>query len=162
MKLSIDSRVSFVATFIALMALFFSILDHYQNRKHNKKTVTPILIIEVQEVNSRYGIFLSNQGYGPAIIDSCIIFYDNIKMDDEDPWSEVFKTHFLIPLDFVIESNPISNGLVVKSGETKLAWGAKTTDLQGNRHLLQNSIKHISIRIHYHSIYDDKSKVEFK
>lgn len=161
MKLSIDSKVSYLATFIAVLALFFSILDHYQNRKHNKKTVAPILLVEVQEAASKYGIFLSNQGYGPAIIDSCIVYYENARVQGKDTWSEVFIMHYSTPIDFDIEYKTLNNSTVIKSGESRLLWGASTKDLQGNIQFLNNSIGKISLKIYYSSIYKDKLFAEF-
>lgn len=158
---SVDLRISYIATFIALLALFFSILDHYQNRKHNKKTVLPILIAEVDEIDSKYGIFISNQGYGPAIIDTCIVSYDDDVITGVSIWHEVFIKHFTTPPSFVLEDNEISSRTVIKAGETKLLWGAKSSELLGNRHLLDNAIDKISIQVYYRSIYDDKSKMDF-
>lgn len=162
MKLPIDSKISFIATFIALLALFFSILDHYQNRKHNKKTVKPILLIEVQEYDERYGIFISNQGYGPAIIDSCVVYYKNERIKHDDVWSEIFNIHFLYPIDFGIEGTSLNNRHVIKTGENKLIWVANINELGGNMQLLNNAIDSISMKVYYHSIYEDKSIAIFQ
>ncbi|MEZ5082969.1 MAG: hypothetical protein R2750_05925 [Bacteroidales bacterium] len=162
MKLPIDSKISFIATFIALLALFFSILDHYQNRKHNRKTVKPILLIEVHEYDKQYGIFISNQGYGPAIIDSFAVYYKNERITHNDVWSEIFNIHFLDPIDFGIESTSLNNRHVVKTGENKLIWGAHINELGGNIQLLNDAIDVISMKVYYHSIYEDKSIAVFQ
>jgi hypothetical protein len=162
LRLNIEYKISFIATFIALLALIFSILDHCQNRKHNKETVKPILLIEEQEFDNKYGIFLSNQGYGPAIIDSCLVFYNNKRIKQKNVWKEIFNIHYLTPIDFVIEKKTLSGGHVIKTGENQLIWGSSVDELGGNKQLLKSSIENIHIKLYYHSIYEDKFVVSFQ
>lgn len=162
MKLSVDSKISFVAVFIALLVLFISILDHHESRKHNKKSVTPALNIEKKEFQNVYGIFISNYGYGPAVIDSFEIYYDNNKIiNSKDIWMEIFKKHFTAPIDFSIQYNYCTSGSVIGISEEKLLWGSKMLELYGNKQILDNSIEKISIKVHFHSIYDENFVTSF-
>lgn len=161
-KLSSDNKVSLIATFIAFLALFLALLDHCEHRNHTKKTVKPILLMETKGIQDQYGIVLSNQGYGPAIIDSCIIYYDDIKMgNSEHVWKGIFNRHFKSPIDFNIIYSKCSSGLVIRMGEEKLIWGAEMSELEGNKQILDGSIEIISITIYYHSIYDEESSSNF-
>ncbi|MGA2405633.1 MAG: hypothetical protein ABSF81_02650 [Bacteroidales bacterium] len=154
--------ISISTAFIALLALFVSISDSIITRKHNEYSVTPILNISIQEINGIYGLFLSNQGYGPALIDSCVIFYKGERMKlSKKVWEEIFSLEYSTePIDFSIKKKYINNGFVVRIGEDIPVWGATIDELKGDYKKIESSISNISMKIYYHSIYNQKFTTE--
>lgn len=157
-----DSIITISTILIALIALFVSISDNIITRRHNKYTVTPILNISIQDINGFYGLFLSNQGYGPALVDSCVIFYKGKRMNtSKKVWEEIFSLEYSKePIDFSIKNKYINIGHVVRVGEDILIWGASIDELNGDYKKLESSISNISMKIYYHSIYNQKFSTE--
>jgi hypothetical protein len=148
-----DYIISISTILIALIALIISIIDHHENRRHNEYSVTPILNISILSKDRFHGLFVSNQGYGPALIDSCIVFYEtkriNIALLDS-----IFYIQCTNPIEFTPKFLVIDNGSVIRIGEDKFIWGADIGDLTGYYSAIDRFINNISIRIFYHSIYN--------
>lgn len=157
-----DNIVSISTIMLALIALFVSISDNVITRSHNKYTVTPILNTSIQDNNGYYGLFLSNQGYGPALVDSCVIFYKGKRMNAaKKVWEEIFSLEYSEePIDFSIKNKYIDIGRVVRVGEDILIWGASIDELKGDYKKLESSLSNISMKIYYHSIYYQKFSTE--
>lgn len=67
--MSPDQVIALSVVVIALAALCISILEGFQNRKHNRLSVVPYLSVDcLIEKDSPFKVVLSNQGAGPAII----------------------------------------------------------------------------------------------
>lgn len=129
-----DNIVSISDIIIALIALFVSISDNIMTRRHNKYTVTPILNTSIQDINGFYGLLLSNQGYGPAIVDSCVILYNGKRMNaSKKVWEEIFSLEYSQEtIDFSMKNKYINIGQVVRVGEEILIWGASVAELKGD------------------------------
>jgi hypothetical protein len=162
MKLLKRKNILPIATvFIASIALFVSISDNIATRKHNEYSVTPILAISIKDINDSYGLVLSNQGYGPALVDSCVIIYKEQRMKtSKEVWSKIFCSEYPTPIDFSIKSKYIDSGLVIRAGEDILVWGALTDELNGDYNKLESSMSNISMKIYYHSIYHQEFETE--
>lgn len=157
-----ENIVTLSTIFIALLALIVSISDNIITRRHNKYAVTPILSISNQDINGFYGLYLSNQGYGPAIVDSCVVFYKGQSMNNSKKiWDEIFSLEYSKePIDFSIKNKYINTGHVVRVGEDILLWGASNDELMGDYKKLESSLSNISVKIFYHSIYNQKFSSE--
>jgi hypothetical protein len=157
-----DNIIPISTIFIALIALFVSISDNVITRRHNQLSVTPILKISIQETNRYYGLVLSNQGYGPALIDSCVILYKGKKMNtSKNVWEEIFSIEYSRePIDFSIKNNYIYIGYVVRIGEDILIWGASIDELKGDLKKIEGTLSNISMKVYYHSIYNQKFSTE--
>jgi hypothetical protein len=69
-----NNPVDTVATFIAFLALILTIWEGLENRRNNRLSTQPILSIleKWDETGYLYQLILSNDGFGPAIIDSIV------------------------------------------------------------------------------------------
>lgn len=165
-KILVDYVVPFLALVIAVFAFFVSIWEGYENRTHNRLIVTPILSIDEKMTNSSptfLGIILTNQGYGPAIINSFDVYYKGKKIDEKGDriWEIIYNSHFSTPLTFVIEWNSFQQNMVVGMGEEKVLWGERVEQQSEYDKELANSISDISIKIKYSSVYGMKYETEF-
>jgi hypothetical protein len=71
---------------IAFAALFLSVWQAYQYRKHNELSVKPFLqlISEMAAGEPANGILINNAGFGPAIIKDFRIYVDGKLMQPDD------------------------------------------------------------------------------
>ena len=68
MKLTASDRIALASILIALCAMFLTLWEGREVRRHNRLSVTPILRPYVDLLDSGAGIFLENIGFGPATI----------------------------------------------------------------------------------------------
>lgn len=61
------------AVVIGIIALLFSAITLYIQRKHNKLSVKPIAIITVVDYEGIIGVYLENRGTGPLIIKKLLL-----------------------------------------------------------------------------------------
>ena len=149
--------------FISVLALAVSIFDNCTTRRHNRYSVTPILEVSVKDVNDVYGIVISNHGYGPALVDSCRIFYEMRQIDPiKNAWDTIFRLAFPDPIDFRIDKKrELHDEFTIRIGDDMVLWGASIKDLPGNFNLMESAISRVSMKIYYHSIYMDEFVCSF-
>lgn len=76
------------AAVVALCALGVSVVNTYYMRQHNKQSVMPLLDLDLRKVRSErdgktyYGVFLKNNGTGPAIIKHFHLSYGGFDIGD--------------------------------------------------------------------------------
>ena len=82
-----------LALFIAILALAISLWQGFEERRHNRLTVKPLLSFETISHNQTKSIRLSNNGLGPAIIKGFYVYLDGQKVDAdiENPWLQVMN-----------------------------------------------------------------------
>jgi hypothetical protein len=72
-----STRASIIATLTAVAAIVLGVVDSMQNRAHNRLSVAPFLVtdhaIQKKPGEWAYVVLMSNEGVGPAIIDSVTI-----------------------------------------------------------------------------------------
>ncbi len=154
------------SAFIAVIALGFAIWQGWQNQKHNKLSVQPLLEFlgyigngdddeEEDEDIWKYEVSLVNRGLGPAIIESFVLVYDGDDGIEEIPCDDSKKYHnFLINLlkDFeILIIAHCSPGSAVKAGEDIPILGFKY-DIENDN---VDFIDKIKFLIEYQSIYKD-------
>tara|TARA_R110002051_G_scaffold181774_1_gene251293 strand:+ start:66439 stop:66885 length:447 start_codon:yes stop_codon:yes gene_type:complete len=112
MKINKKNIVSYAAMFTAFMALIVSIYEGYEIRKHNRLSVRPHLITEINIKGVRQeSIIIKNGGLGPAIIKEFEIFANGKKMKFwNDAMNEIKLTKFS-------SLTNLAEGDVIKSGE---------------------------------------------
>lgn len=112
MKINKKNIVSYAAMFTAFMALLVSIYEGYEIRKHNRLSVRPHLITEINIKGVRQEtVIIKNGGLGPAIIDEFEIFANGKKMESwNDAMNEIKLTKFS-------SLTNLAEGDVIKSGE---------------------------------------------
>lgn len=72
--------VSYLAMFIAVLALLVSIYEGYEIRKHNRLSLKPFLDSSIyMEQNKLFKIQLKNEGLGTAIVEDFSIYANGKK-----------------------------------------------------------------------------------
>ncbi len=139
---------SLVAVAIALMALFISVWQGCEQRRHNRLTVKPILNFEAISHNNYKSIRLSNDGLGPALITKFLIIENGKKYNAKEgnPWTKTEAVSY-IPYS---EMYYYDEGATVKPTESLnlLTWKADSI-----------RILNLKVIIEYESIYEESYKV---
>ncbi|MBN2258603.1 MAG: hypothetical protein JW704_12440 [Anaerolineaceae bacterium] len=81
-----NNLVDVLATFIAFLALLLTIWEGLENRKNNRLSTQPILSI-VEKWNDSdhlYKLILTNDGFGPAIIDKIVYHFASASYHVDD------------------------------------------------------------------------------
>jgi len=83
-----------IATLTAVAAIILGILDSRQTRAHNRLSVAPYVVVDysiaAQPNESSFTVHLSNEGVGPAIVDSVkIIMPPSLGGDEYGSWHPV-------------------------------------------------------------------------
>lgn len=142
---------SFIAIFIAIIALFISIWQGFEQRKHNRYSVRPLLTFDSYVSNKTRSIRISNDGLGPAIIKEFKVKIDGetISGDQDNPWTTVVEKRNLNGK--ISEMYYFANGTTMKTEKSRnlLSWKTDTI-----------SSLDISIFIKYLSIYEEEFTME--
>src|SRR5690348_11222311 len=80
-----ELQVSVVAAFISFCALALSVWEGYETRNHDRITVVPKLSFSGDTSRlGPFGISLTNNGSGPALIEWFAVAVDGVLMDESD------------------------------------------------------------------------------
>lgn len=110
-KIGIETWASIAAVVVALAAVFLSIFEGMQNRKHQRLSVRPYLEIGFHFTDEYAGWDLSNNGIGPARVSHFALFVDGKEYKD---WHSLLKKHNLA--DKLTYTWPAKNDLI-KAGD---------------------------------------------
>ena len=138
---------SSIAIFIATIALMISVWQDCEQRKHNRLSVRPLLSFETISYNNSQSIKLSNNGLGPALIQSFQIELDGKNYDAEagNPWRPVVEARSL--QGKYSSMYYFANASIIKPEEvySLLTWTpGDTVQLD------------ITIRVTYQSLYEEE------
>lgn len=142
---------SLIAILIALMALFISLWQGFEQRRHNRYSVRPLLTYDINSYNLTKSIRLSNDGLGPALIKRFVLEIDGEKLDAEDgnPWKQVVEKRGL--QGKFSEMYYFSEGTTMKADRSMNLFTWKLDSVQQ---------LDISILIEYNSIYEEEFSIE--
>jgi hypothetical protein len=144
-----------IATITAVAAIVLGIIDSRQTRAHNRLSVAPYLVVDyslsAQPGQSTFLVYASNEGVGPAIIDSVIVTLpDALGGGSYTRWNEVAEL-------MRSRGAKVPNYWNYRSGE---ALGVqRSRDLfrvvvaDSLREPLLPQLSEIRVRIRYQSIY---------
>jgi len=158
--LLLQQYTTIATVFIAVLALFLSIWHLSVQRKHNKLSVKPLLTFEELTANTErgFGVFVRNDGIGPAIIKEFKIYVDNIQIisDYKHLWKEAAKK-LSIDYNFVMfhtfePKTSINTGLRLPVFTIEQKVNKEQTAL------FKKSISRLNIEILYESIYGQKDR----
>ncbi len=92
-----ENLQSLIAITIATLAVVISIWQGFEQRRHNRLSVKPLLNFETVAHNQTKTIRLSNDGLGPAIIKEFYVTMDGEKIDAnvQNPWTPVVENRGL-------------------------------------------------------------------
>ena len=152
--------------FIAVLALFISVWSTYETRKHNRLSLKPHLSItsEFTSRESQNGVYLYNNGHGPALIKTFSVYIGENELNTSSPAS--FYNAIRKQLNFqklAISVAVPKNGDVLKAGESHKILGP--VELSSNlpeEQLLQlkEGLPRLRFVIKYESFYEEKFVIE--
>ncbi len=141
---------------IALIALLFAIVQGWQNYRHNKLSVRPLLNFDdfsKERNNINYDTFhLINSGIGPAIIKKIELFFDDKVISCND-----YKTYCIFLTKTIRDFTDgnigyVPCGDVMSVGQKQLMWTLK----YGKTKKDTEFVNKLSLRVEYQSIYEDE------
>jgi hypothetical protein len=157
-------RASTVATITAVAAIALGIVDSYQTRAHNRLSVAPYLVVDytmsARPGESSYTVSVSNEGVGPAVIESLeITLPASLGGGKYENWNEA------VPL------------LRQRGARVPSYWnysGGEALGVQRSRDLIQVTVgsdraeqlmpqlAEIDVEVAYRSVYKDLRKARLK
>ncbi len=162
-KLNADTVTAIASVIIALAAIFISVWQGVETRKHNQLSVTPKLDIfqESRQKVRSIGLFIANHGLGPAIIGDIIISVreTQFKVNTENGLIEVLDK--LGINEQWVQYHYISQGSYFQAGERRLLLAADRSKINiDDEHRFKGAISLLKVRIDYESVYGEKFHVE--
>jgi hypothetical protein len=163
MKKKTERKISLSALFISFLALGLAWWQLELGRKHNKLSLKPLLTITPysEGKDGKNGVFISNQGLGPAILKDFTVTIDGktYKGLGENKWTEALKAAKTEPLCYK-HGWPTSNS-IIKVGEeiAILTPTAANIPICNLAMFVLQMGKNISISIEYESLYEEKYTV---
>ncbi len=168
----ITAVTAIASIFIAIIALFFSVWQGLQTRKHNKLSVRPLLKFYPRQSddsqNGHYRLALVNCGIGPAVIKNVKLLFDGVLVphcDDTDFRDHInhiireqavlpkYKTHADIKTLLIIyKIAAISFDESLIAGKEKIIFEFD----YNNTALDINVIRKIGLLVEYESFYKEK------
>jgi hypothetical protein len=157
-------RASTIATITAVAAITLGIVDSMQTRAHNRLSVAPVLVVDysvaAQPAQTVFRVILSNEGVGPAVIQSVrITAPPQLGGKSYSKWG------------------PVAELLRERGAEVPTYWdyrGGEALRVQGDRELIRINVpsevapailpllRQMNVVIDYTSIYREKFRASFK
>ena len=157
---SFSSRVSAAAFIVSIAATWFAWQQLKAAKKHNRLSVTPKLqITSYAEAGGRSGIYISNDGLGPAIVTNFIVRYEDNEWSGlgESRWGGILNAGGFDSVCFDTEWLP--KELILKAGaDDKLLGlrGPMSDDILCRTEFVSiTDTRPIDLEVHYESFYGD-------
>jgi hypothetical protein len=159
--ISLDRILAVIAIIISLSSVIFTYQQMATTIKHNHVSVEPRLYayFSNEEQKNQFGIYLVNNGLGPAYIEEIKIYLDDevLPKPEFGFWQSFIKRSNLNPLCFVWRIPGKSTS--IKSEEEYFlirARTAKADECSGDKVIFFEKLKQLKIEIAFESIYGDK------
>ena len=159
---TVQTITAIATSVLALLALFLSLWQAFQSRKHNKLSVRPLLVFIVNydttiDTNNRgIGFSVSNKGVGPALISSFRVLVDkkDVTVDAPHPWASALR---LADLNYpFVQHFSFDSKTALSPKETFPLLIATPTELTKEHFLhLKKNLPRIGVVIRYRSIYGE-------
>ncbi len=159
--MAITAITAIVSIFIAVVALSFSICQGMQNRKHNRLSVYPYLILgtsrDRKDSEATVAVTLTNDGVGLAFIKEFVLYYNGKKVARNN--AEDYKKFLCGDVIKAEGYKTTGTGCVgpdacIKVGEEKILWSAKYNPKEQDGSILTR----LNFYIEYQSIYRKQDK----
>lgn len=155
-----------VTAFIAFLALFVSIDQAYQMRKHNRLSVKPYLTFgTIYAQGNDKGLILENDGFGPARIEKISLYIDaRLQEGDAMEIANLLANTVNVPpgKKYDVYAFWFNEGTIIKPGEKRTILSI-TKDIESNDKEINDVIltmheafSRIGITIDYVSLYEEK------
>lgn len=158
------------AAVVALCALGVSVMNTYYMRQHDKQSVMPLLDLDMRKIRSDqedrtyYGVYLKNNGTGPAIIKAFQLTYGGFDIGDpagvellrEDTQSFLGEPQNHIPTFITV----LKDDEVIAAGEGKLLFGVSFDGTGRRTFQFQDMMcAKTECTIETNSVYGDEKKL---
>lgn len=151
--------LSAFAVFISFIAAALSWWQLDIARQHNRISVRPAIVITpyLEGNNGRNGVYLTNQGLGPAILKSMKIVVDGREFSglEKSHWIEALRQAGTEPICY--KHGWPTQDAMIKVGEEEILLSPTSADLPACKleAIILLMKKDIAITIHYESLYGE-------
>jgi len=147
-----QSNLSHIISIVTLCALiismFVSAYQAYETRHHDGLSMRPMLTFYYNTDDEPVvGLSLENDGLGPAILKSIVIYVNRVPVKDWDKAIDDGK----INNDYVHETDFDKND-VLPAGRSEFVLSYLTKDRKGLKRFMEFVDKHLAVSINYCSI----------
>lgn len=156
-----ETAISLSAAVIALCALFVTIWQGVQNRRHNRLSMRPLLHFDFLAKDGIVSISLKNTGVGPAVIKKF-----TVELDGKELYGNEYELLKTIIEEFEIEH---LGGELYRPGDTGQGLPVNGTyellrvdniEVDSPQYFeLMNEISRVVFRINYESVYEEKFEI---
>ena len=160
-----EAYIAMASGVIALIALLFAIVQGWQNQKHNRLSVKPLIKCESSDGtdgDKRHVVLsLVNHGTGPALITNFILSFNGnpVVRNDSAEYASFLKEKLnsLNGNKKNLGIGFIMRGSVMKIADELMLWDItyKNKDDPDNQNI--ETIGKLSVRVEYQSIYEDET-----
>ena len=154
-----NKAISIPTIVLACTAIVISIWQGYETRHHNKLSVKPLLGIRysVSENHPFIGVWIQNNGYGPAIIKEFIVYLDGqpIKVNSPGSAEKVYQDAKIF-FKGVTFWSPAESFILRHGEDINLISYPKDKWTTGGIKMLVEGLNHLRFQFIYESIYGEE------
>lgn len=157
-----------IPLFITTLALFVTIWNASESREHNRLSVRPNLLftVEYSATKEENGIYLTNQGMGPALIQEFRIYIDEAEINTSNLPQMSKEIQKKLNLKNILTIfGYYEAGDVMKAGDRVCLFGSNSLIAllsREERILLDANLSRLKVCIKYKSIYGEIFELEKK
>lgn len=142
---------------IAILALMVSVWQVMETRSHNRKSVLPVLHIgwHFNSYPYRAGVYLENNGLGPAKLNSIALKYQNkeIVIDSPTAWGSISRDLNLQELDLAVRF--FIKGTIIRADDKLYLFTLKDNHTSEQMEAFIDVVSKIQYVLEYESFYGD-------
>ncbi len=162
-KNSISHRITAISTiFIACVAVGISIWQGYETRRHNRLSAKPFLGIRfsISEKKPLMGVWIENNGFGPAIIKEFIVYLDGqpTKVNSYEAAKKVYQAAKIYDKSKSFWS-PMKSAVLKLGGRINIISYPKENWTTEGIEKFKERLSHLGFKFIYESIYEEEFKV---
>jgi hypothetical protein len=160
-----DTVTAIAAGVVAIAALFVTIWDSAQTRKHNRLTVMPKVSFNLNLSGEAGGVratlSLTNNGLGPALYEGIAIQYRGARKGDGFYTSWLaFKDSIIAPGVIVTRALDIGRDEAMPVGREYVLLAVES-DSAVSPNAITEVFRGLAARVRYRSVYGDVQEVQF-
>lgn len=157
-NLESNTVIAVAASVIALAALFVSIHQGIQSRKHNRLSVRPAfnLVKDISKDTAHPGVFLTNKGLGPGVVKEVQIKVgDNwLAVQSVKDWRNALQ-RLGLNVEWVKWIAIESGSVIAPNDHLSLLTIVDGPTGESNKEKFRSFLEKVKIRIRYESMYAD-------
>lgn len=158
-SLNAADKIAAAAWITAIIALVGSSWQFWDQRRHERLSVAPLLALHFVDINDQgfFGIVIRNDGFGPARVRNLRLFVDGKRVavaTSPEDWQNVF-------LALGVDRPPIATlsvyeGATIRAGENIRVFGVLRKDLTAQTEaIIRQAGRRLNLSGCYCSLYDE-------